>query len=75
MANSKQQQKKKKDRERRVARKKLAEAARQRAREKTAKDQSKIVPERTKLPTAAVPKPDYVPAPAKTPFTQRRGGG
>ena len=72
MAKNKQQ--KKKERERRVAKKKLATAARKRAQEKTAAEPKKSVPERTKLFTAAVPKPDYIPTSKKTPSTQRRGG-
>ncbi|MFQ5732286.1 MAG: hypothetical protein ACE5KM_10065 [Planctomycetaceae bacterium] len=72
MAKNKQQ--KKKERERRVAKKKLADAQK-RARAHSAKETQKTAPERTKFVTAAVPKPDYVPTNKKNPFTQRRGGG
>lgn len=73
MAKNKQQ--KKKERERRVAQKKLATAARKRAQEKTTKESQKTVPGRTKLMTAVVPKTDYVAANKKSSFTQRRSGG
>ncbi len=77
MAKNKQQ--KKKERERRVAQKKLAATARKRAQEKTTKEPQKTVPERTKLMMAAVPKPipkpDYVATNLKSSFTQRRSGG
>ena len=72
MAKNKQQ--KKKERERRVAQKKLATAAKKRAQEKTTKEPQKSVSERTKLQTAAVPKPNHVAANKKL-FTPRRTGG
>jgi hypothetical protein len=74
MAKNKQQ--KIKERQKRVAQKKLAAAARKRTQEKTAKASEATVPQRSKIMAAAVPaKPDYVPTATKKPFTQRRGGG
>ena len=73
MAKDKQQ--KKKDRERRVAKKKLAETAKRRTQEKTEGDSKKTVHERTKSMTPSASKPDFVVSNKKSPFTQRRGGG
>ncbi len=73
MAKNKQQ--KKKERERRVAQKKLAAAEKKRVQEKITKESQKTVPERTKLMTEAVPKTDFVPTNKKSSFTQRRSGG
>ena len=73
MAKNKQQ--KKKDRERRVAKEKLAAAAKRRAREKTDKESPKTVLGRTKLESAVVPKTTFIPNTKKSSFTQRRSGG
>lgn len=70
MAKNKQQ--KQKERERRVAKKKLAEAARRRAQEKTTPELKTGVPERTKIMTAAVPRTESAPADKNRPFTMRR---
>lgn len=72
---AKNRQQKNKERERRVAQKKLAVATQRRAQEKTAKEPPKSVPEKTKLMAAAVPKTDYVVASKKDPATQRHSGG
>ena len=73
MAKNKHQ--KKKERERRVAQKKLAAATRKRAHAKAAKESDKTVSKMKKLMTsAAVPKIDYVPDTKKNPFTQRHSG-
>ena len=73
MAKDKQQ--KKKERERRVAQKKLMDAAKKRALEKTAKGSQKSVPEKTKHVKEATPKTAFVPTSKKSSFTQRRSGG
>ena len=73
MAKDKQQ--KKKERERRVAQKKLIDAAKKRAQEKTTREPQKAVTGRTKHVTAAVPKTTPVPTSKKNAFTQRRSGG
>ena len=74
MAKNKLQ--KKKERERRVAQKKLAAATRRRVQTKAAKESEKTVSKTKRLMTpAAVPKVDYVPDTKKNPFTQRRSGG
>ncbi|QDT92655.1 hypothetical protein [Gimesia algae] len=67
---------KKKDREKRVAKKKLAEKATRVAQEKTTQESKKPLPERAKLMRSAVPKAEN-PANAskKNTFTQRRTGG
>jgi hypothetical protein len=73
MAKSKQQ--KSKEREKRVAQKKLAAAAKKRTQEKTAKASEATAPPRSKVMGAAVtPKPQHVPTSTRSPFTQRRGG-
>ncbi|MBT4866939.1 MAG: hypothetical protein HON53_17690 [Planctomycetaceae bacterium] len=76
MAKNKQQ--KKKDRERRVAQKKLATAAKRREQKKTEteKESQKPASERAKLMKEAVPKPNRAPTTnKKSTFTQRRTGG
>ena len=74
MAKNKQQ--KKKERERRVAQKKLADATRKRAQTKAAKESEKTVSKtKNTMTSAAIPKIDYVPDNKKNPFTQRRSGG
>ena len=74
MAKNKQQ--KKKERERRVAKKKLATATKKRTQEKTSKETKKTIPERPQTMTVATPKTNYVPTTnKKSPFTQRRSGG
>jgi hypothetical protein len=73
MAKDKQQ--KKKDRERRVAQKKLAEAAKKRTLEKTTKENQKAVPGKSRVMSGAATKTDYVPTNKKSPFTHRRSGG
>ena len=73
MAKNKLQ--KKKERERRVAQKKLAATAKKRSQKKPAKEPQKTVPERTKLMTVTAPKTNYIPSNKKSPFTQRRSGG
>jgi hypothetical protein len=71
MAKNKLQ--KQKERERRVAQKKLAAAEKRRAQEKASGESQKPVSERAKLMTAAVPKINNVAA-SKKAFTQRRSG-
>ena len=72
---SKQKDKKKKDRERRVAAKKLADAAQRLAQEKAAKDTKQTVSRTRQVMTSmSAPKVDRV-ASAKRPFTHRRTGG
>jgi len=74
MAKNKQQ--KKKERERRVAQKKLAATIRMRAQAKAAKESEKTVSKTKNLITSmSVPKNDYVPDTKRNPFTQRRSGG
>ncbi len=74
MAKNKQQ--KKKERERRVAQKKLAAATRKRVQAKAAKESEKTVSKTKQLMiSAVVPKVDYVPDTKRSPFTQRRSGG
>ncbi|MFP6764531.1 MAG: hypothetical protein VB858_12965 [Planctomycetaceae bacterium] len=72
---AKNKQAKKKERERRVAQKKLAESARKRDQKTTHEGLPNSVPERTRLMTSGVPKADYVPATRKNSVTQRRSGG
>jgi hypothetical protein len=72
---AKNKQAKKKERERRVAQKKLAVAAQKREEEVTKKELPKTFPGKAKLMTAAVPKADYVPVAKKNSVTQRRSGG
>ncbi len=75
MAKNKQQ--KQKERERRVAREKLAATQKRAQKKKTTKETPKTDGARSKKLTSAVaaPKADYVAANKKSPFTQRRGGG
>lgn len=74
MAKNKQQ--KQKERERRVAREKLAAAQQRAQKKKTTKEIPKTGSRSKKLTSAvAAPKADYVAASKKSPFTQRRGGG
>ena len=73
MAKDKQQ--KKKDRERRVAQKKLDAIAKKRTQEKSTQEAQKTVSEKSKVMVGAVTKPKHVPTNKKSPFTQRRGGG
>jgi len=72
---AKNKQAKKKERERRVAQKKLAEAARKRDQKDTGRENQNFLPERTRLMTSGVPKTDYVPETRKNSVTQRRSGG
>jgi len=72
---AKNKQAKKKERERRVAQKKLAAAARKRDQKNAGQETPNIVPERTRLMTSGVPKTDYVPTTRKNSVTQRRSGG
>lgn len=74
MAKDKQQ--KKKERERRVAQKKLTAAAKKQAQEKSTKEAQKAAPKKPQVMSGAVTKTDYVPTTnKKSTFTQRRGGG
>ncbi len=73
MAKNKQQ--KKKDREKRVAKKKHEADAKKRTQEKTAKETQKNIPERANLMKPAVPKTNNIPTSKKSTFTQRRTGG
>jgi len=75
MAKNKLQ--KKKERERRVAQKKLAATAKRRDQKKaeTEKESRKPTTERAKLMKEAVPKPNFAPTAKKSTFTQRRTGG
>lgn len=75
MAKSKQQQQKKKDRERRVAQKKLADAER-RAQDQTAREGQSAGVKVNKLASAVpVHKPEQVVAKAKHSFIRRRSVG
>ena len=67
---AKRKQQKKKDRERQVAQKKLATAAKKRALEKATRESQQTG--KTKVMAAAVPKTDYVPANKRSPFAQQR---
>ena len=72
----KDKQQKKKDRERRVAQKKLAAIAKKRTQEKSTKETQKTASKKSQVMAGAVTKTDYVPTTnKKSPFTQRRGGG
>ena len=73
MAKDKQQ--KKKDRERRVAQKKLAAIAKKRTQEKLDQGDPKAGFGKIEVMSGAVTKPAYVPTNKKSTFTQRRGGG
>ena len=71
----KDKQRKKKERERRVAQKKLADAQK-RAQEKTVSESSGTLPKTNRLTTGmSVHKADYAPAVAKKPIIRRRSGG
>ena len=72
---AKNKQAKKKERERRVAQKKLAAAAQKREQEPTKNDLPKTFPGKSQLMTSAVPKVDHIPAVKKNSVTQRRSGG
>ena len=67
---------KEKEREKRVAKKKLAEKATRAAQEKTTQESQKKIPQRAQLMRSAVPKAEN-PANTskKSTFTQRRTGG
>ena len=73
MAKDKQQ--KKKERDRRVAQKKLTADAKKRTQEKSTKEAQKAAPKKSQVMSGAVTKTDYVPTNKKSTFTQRRGGG
>lgn len=74
MAKSKQQ--KKKDREKRVAKKKHLDDMKKKAQEKTSDDSKQAIPARSKIMQSAVPKTNNaVNASKKSTFTQRRTGG
>jgi len=73
MAKTKQQ--KKKERERRVAKKKLAEVAKRRDQDKTAKAPKENVARSAKVLTGAVPKMDQASKGKKNTFMHRRTGG
>ncbi|MGD9855187.1 MAG: hypothetical protein AB7U20_09585 [Planctomycetaceae bacterium] len=71
----KNQERKKKERERRVAQKKIADAAK-RMQERTAKQADKAPPKTSKTFTAeTLLKRNQVASSKKTPFTHRRSGG
>ena len=73
---TKRKEQKKKDRERRVAQKKLAETERRRAEAKASGDEQGAKSRPKKIMTAAaLPKTQQMPAAKKTPFTHRRTGG
>lgn len=74
MANKKQQ--KKKDREKRVAKKKHLESVKKKAQEKTSEESKQPVPARTKIMQSAVPKGDQgAKGNQKNTFMHRRTGG
>ncbi|WP_339726893.1 hypothetical protein [uncultured Gimesia sp.] len=74
MANKKQQ--KKKDREKRVAKKKHLDDIKKMTQEKTNQESKKPIPARAKIMQSAVPKTDNVAnVNKKSTFTQRRTGG
>lgn len=74
MAKNKQQ--KKKDREKRVAKKKHLEDMKKKTQEKTSEESKQPLPARAKIMQSAVPKIDNaVNATKKSTFTQRRTGG
>ncbi|QDT44138.1 hypothetical protein Pan241w_42440 [Gimesia alba] len=74
MAKNKQQ--KKKDREKRVAKKKHLEDMKKKSQEKTEQESQKSIPARSKIMQSAVPKiNNAVNANKKSTFTQRRTGG
>ena len=77
MAKNKQQ--KIKERERRVAKKKLADAEKRRAQLKTASESQSSIPRSSKIMAAAIPKTDRITSnrsvSKKDSFTQRRSGG
>ena len=69
---AKNRQQKNKERERRVAQKKLAVATRRRAQVKADKESEKTASKTKKMmASAAVPKADYVPGSKTSPFTLR----
>lgn len=72
---AKDKQKKQKERERRVAKKKLADVAARREREKTSQEPQSPgpVPERVKFLKGAIPQVDFVPLQKKSSVNQRRG--
>ena len=69
--------KKKKEREKRVAQKKLAADAKRREQEQTEKETKKGAPKTSKvIAPVSVPKPTHVaPTTTRSPFTHRRTGG
>lgn len=74
MAKNKQQ--KKKDREKRVAKKKHLEDMKKKTQEKTDQESKKSVPARAKIMQSAVPQTNnVVNTNKKSTFTQRRTGG
>lgn len=73
MAKNKQQ--KKKDREKRVAKKKIQAAANKRTQDKEKQETKSSVPGLGKVQNSSVPKATQIPTAKKSTFTQRRTGG